>query len=102
VLITETTHVSDYRSSWVRYVAEEAEALLKDGIPLRGICLYPILGMPEWHERDQWVTMGLWDIAPDDPGLARTLCQPMYEELRRAQRLDLYIPRRRMIAAQAS
>jgi beta-glucosidase/6-phospho-beta-glucosidase/beta-galactosidase len=93
LLITETTHVSDCRPSWVRYVAQEAEAALSAGIPLRGVCLYPILGMPEWHERDEWVTMGLWDIAHRD-GLARKLCKPMLEELRRAQRLNRYLSRK--------
>ena len=35
-----------------------AEALLREGVPLRGVCLYPILGMPEWHDPDIWTPMG--------------------------------------------
>lgn len=87
LLITETTHVNDYRPAWLRYIADEAEALIKEGVPLRGICLYPILGMPEWHAQDEWVPMGLWDLVEEDTCLARQICKPMLQELRRAQRL---------------
>ncbi|HEX2973637.1 MAG TPA: hypothetical protein VHP11_14985, partial [Tepidisphaeraceae bacterium] len=92
LLITETTHVHDFRPSWLRYIAEEAEAVLEAGVPLRGICLYPILGMPEWHAQEEWVYMGLWDLVSHGGGLVRQLCQPMLRELRRAQRLDAYAP----------
>jgi hypothetical protein len=89
LLITETAHVHEMRPFWMKYVADECEALLNGGVPLRGVCLYPILGMPEWHSPEQWVRMGLWDILHDHPMLSRQLCAPMWEALRQAQRLDL-------------
>ena len=88
LLITETAHVHDMRPRWMNYVADECEALLDDGVPLRGVCLYPILGMPEWHAPNEWVRMGLWDIVHDQPGLKRKLCAPMWEALQHAQRLE--------------
>lgn len=88
LLITETAHVDDMRPIWMHYVADEAEALLEDGVPLRGVCLYPILGMPEWHAQNQWTAMGLWDLVHDKAALRRDLCMPMLEALRHAQRLD--------------
>jgi hypothetical protein len=88
LLITETAHVRDMRPFWMNYVADECEILLDEGIPLGGVCLYPILGMPEWHSPEQWVKMGLWDILHDHPMLRRQLCAPMWEALRHAQRLD--------------
>ena len=90
MLITETAHVHEQRSSWIRYVADECENLLNDDIPLRGVCLYPILGMPEWHSPDQWVRMGLWDILHDHPALSRQLFAPMWEALQHAQRLNFH------------
>ena len=33
-------------------VAAECEMLLEEGVPVCGVCLYPILGMPEWHSPD--------------------------------------------------
>ena len=89
LLITETAHVNEKRAGWVEYVAKEAEAMLEEGIPLRGVCLYPILGMPEWHDPERWTPMGLWDIVDNRQTLARELCSPMYEALRFAQRLEV-------------
>lgn len=88
LLITETAHVDDMRPKWMRYVAEESEALLKQKVPLRGVCLYPILGMPEWHDPERWTQMGLWELSECDQGLERHLCTPMLRALRKAQRIE--------------
>ncbi|RIL06142.1 MAG: glycoside hydrolase [Proteobacteria bacterium] len=93
VLVTETSHVGELRPGWLRAVAEEAEALLRERVPLRGVCLYPILGMPEWHERGVWARMGLWDLVPQSPTLARLPYAPMLEALRDAQRLEGFAAR---------
>lgn len=71
LLITETAHVGSTRAPWLRYVTEEARIALRRGVRLHGLCLYPVLGMPEWHE--PWVTvpMGLWDLEPCERGLER-------------------------------
>jgi hypothetical protein len=63
-----------------------AERLLEEGVPLRGMCLYPILSMPEWHARDQWARMGLWDLEKEQDTLERKACVPMLEALACAQR----------------
>ncbi len=82
MLITETSHVLDMRPRWVRELTDEAEKMLELGINLQGICLYPILGMPEWHAQDEWTRMGLWDVHPEQ---GRILYDPMFEALREAQ-----------------
>lgn len=87
-LITETAHVGDMRAFWMRAMADECEKLLDEGIPLRGACLYPILGMPEWHDRKIWTRMGLWDLVPREGELKREICPPMLDALREAQRLE--------------
>jgi beta-glucosidase/6-phospho-beta-glucosidase/beta-galactosidase len=89
LILTETAHVDDMRPRWLDHVATEAEALLAEGFPLRGICLYPILGMPEWHAPEDWVRMGLWDLR-DRGGatLTREIHPAMLEALRAAQRLE--------------
>jgi hypothetical protein len=88
LLLTETAQVDDMRSFWIHTVADACEELLNDGVPIRGACLYPILGMPEWHEPDKWTRMGLWDLAPDGGTLQRQVYEPMLDALRAAQRLD--------------
>lgn len=85
LLITETAHVDDMRPKWMAVLVEEIESLMKDGVPLQGVCLYPILGMPEWHDQARWTQMGLWELRQSETHLERQLCEPMYHELRRAQ-----------------
>lgn len=80
VLITETGHIGDARAGWVRELAREANALLAAGVPLQGVCLYPVLGMPAWHDRTRWLNMGLWDASAARCG-ERTACEPMLAAL---------------------
>jgi beta-glucosidase/6-phospho-beta-glucosidase/beta-galactosidase len=86
ILITETAHVDDQRPRWMSHLADEVEALLEEGVPLKGVCLYPILGMPEWHDQGRWTQMGLWEVNCDGGG--RTVCEAMLEALRKAQRIE--------------
>ena len=81
VAISETAHVGDARPGWLHELAEEAEALLDAGVPLGGVCLYPILGMPEWHDREVWTRMGLWDLQERGGALERVLHEPSAEAL---------------------
>jgi hypothetical protein len=95
ILITETAHVDDMRPRWLNYITDQVESLLTDDVPLRGVCLYPILGMPEWHDQSRWTQMGLWDLAACDHGLERRLCQPMLQALKKAQRMERRIAHER-------
>lgn len=101
IVITETSHVGEMRPLWLRELTEECEAAMLEGVPLRGVCLYPILGMPEWHAPDVWTRMGLWDCIEDSNGrLERVIHQPTLAALRDAQaRLESYVPRRLRRAA---
>jgi beta-glucosidase/6-phospho-beta-glucosidase/beta-galactosidase len=86
IVITETSALEEARGPWVHELSAMAEELLEDGVALRGICLYPILGMPEWHAREEWTRMGLWDLDDQQERLERKICAPMLEALRAAQR----------------
>ena len=88
LLITETAHVGEQRAPWLREVTHEVEAALDAGVPLRGVCLYPVLGMPEWHAPEQWTRMGLWDLVSQSPTLARCPHPPVLEALAEARRLE--------------
>lgn len=88
ILITETSHRDDMRPVWLRELTGECEALLAEGVPLRGVCLYPILGMPEWHAQEEWTRMGLWDLHPGGSTLDRVLCEPMLFALQEARHLE--------------
>lgn len=78
VFIAETGIEGDARPSWVRYIGQEARAASAAGVPLEGVCLYPILDYPGWGD-DRHCHTGLWGYA-DDEG-QRPLYEPMAEEL---------------------
>ena len=86
IVITETSALDDARGPWIHELSLIAEELLDDGVPLGGICLYPILGMPEWHAREQWTRMGLWDLEREENVLHRKMCSSMLDALRAAQK----------------
>jgi hypothetical protein len=101
IIISETSHIGDRRGAWLREVAVEAEALLLEGVPLRGVCVYPILGMPEWHDPDIWTPMGLWDpVCHREPCGDRLVCQPMLDALHAARYLDALAAGYRQVAAE--
>ncbi|MCZ8131822.1 MAG: hypothetical protein O9284_11070 [Steroidobacteraceae bacterium] len=85
VVVAETSALGEARAPWIHELSETAGELLRGGVPLGGICLYPILGMPEWHAREQWTRMGLWDLERDQDALRRVACAPMVEALHAVQ-----------------
>jgi beta-glucosidase/6-phospho-beta-glucosidase/beta-galactosidase len=84
VLIAETGAEEDLRAPWLRYVSEEARAARRAGVPVYGICLYPILDYPGWDD-DRHCRTGLWGF-PDAAG-GREVCLPLAQELARQQEL---------------
>ncbi|HKX32305.1 MAG TPA: glycoside hydrolase, partial [Blastocatellia bacterium] len=88
MLITETSHLGELRPIWLRELTNEVKTVLNTGLPLHGVCLYPILGMPEWHAPEEWTQMGLWELRPNGDRLERVPHSPMMEALREAQQSE--------------
>ncbi|TKK70398.1 amine oxidase [Ilyomonas limi] len=85
-VLTETSHPGVHRPEWLTFVAASCAKLLREGLPLWGICWYPIIDRPDWDHMQPWHRSGVWDILPDDMGsLRRVLHQPTAIALRRAQ-----------------
>jgi beta-glucosidase/6-phospho-beta-glucosidase/beta-galactosidase len=80
ILIAETGAEGDDRAPWLRYVAGEVGAARSLGIPVEGICLYPVLDYPGWTN-DRHCPVGLYGNL-DDRG-ERPLHQPLADELAR-------------------
>lgn len=78
IVIAETGIEGDRRASWFRYVAAEAKAAMQVGVPLEGICLYPIVNHPGWDD-DRSCQNGLLSANMSasgrsvDPGLASAI-----------------------------
>ncbi|MGO4440949.1 glycosyltransferase [Rhizobium sp. RAF56] len=50
ILISETGIEGDRRASWFKYVNEQAIEAMRRGVPLEGLCLYPIVNHPGWDD----------------------------------------------------
>jgi hypothetical protein len=86
IALTETSHPGIDRPLWLKMIGRECAATLQQGIPLLGVCLYPIIDRPDWDFLDNWHHSGMWDAAlrPDGPP-HRILHQPSAEALLAAQ-----------------
>ncbi|AHJ99593.1 hypothetical protein Hsw_3998 [Hymenobacter swuensis DY53] len=89
VVLTETSHPGQDRPHWLRMIAHEATLALQAGVPLLGVCLYPIIDRPDWDHLTPWHRAGLWDAdeAAPTPGLTRVLHESSAEALVEAQQL---------------
>lgn len=76
--IAETGTEGVFRPYWLRYIADEVAAARLAGVPLGGICLYPILSHLGWDD-DRHCPNGLFEaFGPDWP---RTPYGPLADEL---------------------
>ena len=78
LFIAETGTESDSRAEWLRYVGDEVCQALDVGVPIEGICLYPIVDFPGWGD-DRHCETGLWGFA-DENG-HRQIHKPLADEL---------------------
>ena len=80
ILITETGCWGDLRVPWLKMIAEEVRAAVESGIPIAGVCFYPLVDMTEWHER-HWMHFGFWDMEERGGLLCRKPFLPIHEAL---------------------
>jgi hypothetical protein len=66
-------------------IGRECAAILQAGVPLWGICLYPIVDRPDWDHLDRWHHSGLWDADLNVSPPGRVLVEPYAQSLLKAQ-----------------
>ena len=96
LFISETGHVGAGRSVWFEDVARAAVQCLANGVPLQGVCLYPLVDRTDWETPERWHRCGLWDVvprpslkfpeAPEVP-VSRALHEPLAQRLQYWQTL---------------
>ncbi|HEX8191688.1 MAG TPA: hypothetical protein VF552_02205 [Allosphingosinicella sp.] len=84
LFIAETMCQGSARPAWLHYVCLEVRDAVARGVPMLGICLYPVTAYPGWDDL-RLVDLGLFG-APD-AGDRRTLVAPLADELKRQQAL---------------
>ncbi|HWN18638.1 MAG TPA: hypothetical protein VNO19_06955 [Gemmatimonadales bacterium] len=85
MILSETSHFGSGRGRWIREVADEVQHARAMGVPMEGICIYPIIDRPDWDDQGHWHNSGLWDLRLDATNqLERVLCEEYAGELRMA------------------
>ena len=80
LFIAETGTENDRRAAWLRYIHGETCAALAAGVPIEGICLYPVVNHPGWDD-DRACQNGLLEAEATPCG--RRVYGPLAEELAR-------------------
>src|SRR5918997_469248 len=84
VFLAETGAEGSARAAWLHYVCSEVETARAYGVPVAGVCLYPVVNYPGW-ENERVCPVGLLSM-PDERG-QRTVCSTLARELRRQQQI---------------
>jgi hypothetical protein len=85
LFLAETSIEGDLRAPWLRHIGGEVREALRHGVPVEGICLYPILGHPGWDD-GRYCANGLFEMEPHRNG-RRPVHAPLAAELLRQQSL---------------
>jgi hypothetical protein len=80
--VAETGIEGENRPGWLAYVSAEVRFAVESGVPVEGVCLYPILNHPGWLD-ERHCYNGIFDYA-DDSG-RREIYQPLAHELNHQQ-----------------
>jgi beta-glucosidase/6-phospho-beta-glucosidase/beta-galactosidase len=86
VVLSETSHPKEDRPRWMDMIARECAKTIEAGVPLLGVCWYPVIDRPDWDNPQIWHEAGLWDrsLAASD-GYERVLHRPTAAAFLRAQ-----------------
>ncbi len=79
ILITETGAESGAQVGWLGYIASEVRQARRNGVPILGICLYPVMDYPGWDD-ERHCRCGLLEV--DDEWRERTLRADLVAELK--------------------
>lgn len=84
MFVAETGIEFEPRPEWLRYIASEVRAAMNAGVPMQGICLYPVVNHPGWDDERHCLN-GLFDYC-DETG-ERELYEPLAVELQQQSKL---------------
>lgn len=95
LIVAETGHFGAGRAAWLDDIGREVQRARGNGIPLHGVCLYPLINRHDWDDVDHWHDSGLWDVVRDArrfgarPAGSRLLNRDYADRLKRWQALRL-------------
>jgi hypothetical protein len=88
IIVAETSARGQERPRFLRETVDECLAAMRQGVDLQGICLYPLVDMPEWKYGvvGPLGHLGLWDVVRQGETLRRVVNHAYLAELQNAQR----------------
>lgn len=84
ILVSETGAEDEQRVPWFRYVTDQVKKAVQAGVPVEGICWYPILDYPGWDD-GRYCPAGLLGYA-DGQG-QRAAFHPLQVAIREADKM---------------
>jgi hypothetical protein len=99
ILVAETGAEGANGPGWLRYVCGEVRAAITAGVPVGGVCIYPVLDYPGW-DNDRHCSTGLLNAGAPGDWSTRTVCPAMAEAVVHERALfdQLVAPRLRTVA----
>ena len=94
LFIGETSHFGVGRGPWLREIYDDVQTAIRNGVPMEGITIYPIIDRPDWDNLDHWHNSGLWDLVPDEQGVLRRVLNQNYATVFREILQEEFIPER--------
>ncbi len=82
LFLSETGHFGIGRAEWIGEITDECIVALSQGIPLHGICIYPVTDRPDWDDLTRYFDCGIYDL---DIHKNRIAHQPSVDALRSGQ-----------------
>jgi beta-glucosidase/6-phospho-beta-glucosidase/beta-galactosidase len=79
VMISETGAEAESGPGWLGMISTEARLAIRNGVDLKGVCIYPVMDYPGW-DNNRHCPCGL--IAVDDAWNNRTIRNDIAEELK--------------------
>lgn len=76
LFIAETSHYGVGRAAWISEVARETRQARSRGVPIEGVCLYPILDRFDWNNPRHWHHSGVFDMIRRKDGLFERVLNP--------------------------
>jgi hypothetical protein len=80
IFVAETGIEDETRPAWLRYMCKEVMTAMTAGVPVEGVCLYPIVNHPGWDD-DRHCHNGMFDYA--DASGERPVFEPLAQEVSR-------------------
>lgn len=69
LVLSETSHPLEDRPLWMDMITAECMTAMNAGVPLWGVCWYPLVDRPDWDHPEKWHAAGI--IGPADPHKGR-------------------------------